>query len=128
MSFLSPRDGELVRAQLEGSTRCVRLRFFTQTFGCETCADAARSPSEVVELSSKGSVEECNLVLEPERATAFGVERAPTIAVIAADEEGKEVDYGVRFVGVPSGYEFSSLLDAIQIVSSGDSKLSEASR
>jgi alkyl hydroperoxide reductase subunit AhpF len=37
-------------------------------------------------------------------------------------------DYGIRFIGIPSGYEFMSLLDAVKAVSSGDSGLSEESR
>jgi len=37
-------------------------------------------------------------------------------------------DYGIRFLGIPSGYEFMSLLDAIQVVSAGDSGLKAESR
>ena len=46
----------------------------------------------------------------------------PAIAVVGAE------DYGIRFLGIPSGYEFMSLLDAIQLVSSGDSGLQPVSR
>jgi hypothetical protein len=35
-------------------------------------------------------------------------------------------DYGIRFLGVPAGYEFSNLIDSIIAVSSGESGLSEA--
>ena len=37
-------------------------------------------------------------------------------------------DHGIRFFGIPSGYEFMSLLDAIVLVSGGDSGLAPASR
>jgi len=37
-------------------------------------------------------------------------------------------DYGIRFYGLPAGYEFSTLLDAILAVSMGDSGLLPASR
>jgi alkyl hydroperoxide reductase subunit AhpF len=46
----------------------------------------------------------------------------PAIAVLGAR------DYGIRFLGIPSGYEFMSLLDAILVASKGESGLSEASR
>ena len=46
----------------------------------------------------------------------------PAIAVVGAQ------DYGIRFRGIPSGYEFMSLLDAIQMVLAGDSGLTGASR
>ena len=32
-------------------------------------------------------------------------------------------DYGVRFFGIPSGYEFMSLLDSIKTVSAGEVEL-----
>jgi glutaredoxin-like protein len=34
-----------------------------------------------------------------------------------------ETDYGIRFYGIPSGYEFTSLLESILLVGSGDSEL-----
>ena len=39
-----------------------------------------------------------------------------------------EKDSGIRFYGIPSGYEFTSLLEDIIDVSKGDSGLSEASK
>jgi glutaredoxin-like protein len=128
MSLLSDRDREQLREVFDGLTRPVRLRFFTQTFGCDTCADTGRLLDALVALSPKLSTEECNLVLEPHRAAAAGVDRAPAIAVVALREDLSEVDYGIRFVGLPGGYEFSSLVEAIQLVSSGDSQLTDESR
>jgi alkyl hydroperoxide reductase subunit AhpF len=128
MSLLSEPDRQQLRSMFEDLTRPVRLLLFTQTFGCETCGDAHRILEEVAELSPAISVEESNLVLDQDRARAYGVERAPTIAVVAVDEEGAERDYGIRFVGLTAGYEFSSLVDAILLVSRGESQLGEASR
>ena len=128
MSLLSEADRAQLRDMFHELTRPVRLVLFTQTFGCETCADALRILQELTELSPKISVVECNLVLEPERAAAFGVTVAPTTAVVAVDEDGTERDYGVRFVGLTAGYEFTSLIEAIQLVSDGTSGLTEASR
>jgi alkyl hydroperoxide reductase subunit AhpF len=36
---------------------------------------------------------------------------------------GAEKDYGIRLYGLPSGYEFGTLVDAILDVSRGDSGL-----
>jgi hypothetical protein len=33
-------------------------------------------------------------------------------------------DYGIRFLGVPSGYEFSNLIDSIVVASTGEPALS----
>jgi alkyl hydroperoxide reductase subunit AhpF len=128
VSLLSESDRQQVRELLNGLARSVRLRLFTQTFGCETCLDARRVLDEFADLSSKISVDESNLVLDGDRARAAGVDRAPTTAVLAVDDEGNERDYGVRFVGLTAGYEFSSLLDAILLVSSGVSGLTDQSR
>ena len=79
---------------------------------------------ELVALEpGKLSAEARNFVLEKERAAELGIERVPAIAVL-----GAETDYGVRFYGLPSGYEFGSLVELVLDVSSGDSGLSEATR
>ena len=39
-----------------------------------------------------------------------------------------EKDYGIRLYGVPAGYEFSALLNAIKIVSSNNSELSDKTK
>jgi glutaredoxin-like protein len=43
-------------------------------------------------------------------------------------EDGGERDYGIRFYGIPSGYEFSSIIEDIVDVSRGDSGLQPATR
>jgi len=122
MAILSPSDAARVREMLATLPGPVRLVFFTQTLNCETCEPTKQILGELAELSGQISVEERNFLLEGDLAASYGIDRAPAIAVVGAQ------DYGVRFLGIPSGYEFMSLLDAIQLVSAGDSGLSEASR
>ena len=63
-----------------------------------------------------------NLVLDKERAAAYGIDRAPAMVLLA---DG--VDTRIRFLGVPAGYDFMSLVDAILAVSgASDMALSEA--
>lgn len=57
-------------------------------------------------------------------ADKYGVDKIPAIVVLGENDK----DYGIRFFGVPAGYEFSSLLEAIKIASSGDSGLSPEAR
>jgi len=122
MAILSPSDAAKVRDMLANLPNPVRLVFFTQTLNCETCEPTKQILGELTELSGQITVEEHNFLLEGELAASFGIDRVPAIAVVGAQ------DYGVRFLGVPSGYEFMSLLDAIQLVSAGDSGLNAASR
>jgi alkyl hydroperoxide reductase subunit AhpF len=122
MPILSPSDAARVREMLADLPGPVRLVFFSQTLNCETCEPTKQILGELADLSGQITIEEHNFLLEGDLAAAYGIDRVPAIAVVGAR------DYGVRFLGMPSGYEFMSLLDAIQIVSAGDSGLAEASR
>jgi len=46
----------------------------------------------------------------------------PAVAV-----EGTK-DYGIRFLGVPAGYEFSNLIDSIIAVSRGEAQLKDETK
>ncbi|MEW5983829.1 MAG: hypothetical protein AB1806_15870 [Acidobacteriota bacterium] len=124
MSVLSDADrarvGELLAAMGGG----VRLAFFTQTLNCETCLPTKQILDELAGLTDKLSVDEHNFLLDGASAAAYGVDRVP--AVVPLGEDGR--DYGIRFLGIPSGYEFMSLIDAILLVSNGQSGLSDESR
>jgi alkyl hydroperoxide reductase subunit AhpF len=122
MPILSPSDAARVREMLADLPSPVRLVFFTQTLNCETCEPTRQILGEVAGLSGQVTVEEHNFLLEKDLAATYGIDRVPAIAVVGAQ------DYGIRFLGIPSGYEFMSLLDAVKMVSAGDSGLNEASR
>jgi len=122
MPILSASDAARVREMLASLPNPVRLVFFTQTLNCDTCEPTKQILGEVAELSEQIVVEEHNFLLEGELAATYGIDRVPAIAVVGAE------DYGIRFLGMPSGYEFMALLDAIQLVSSGDSGLQPTSR
>jgi len=67
-------------------------------------------------------VEVLNPQIDRERAEKYGASEVPAIVV-----EGAR-DYGIRFLGIPSGYEFSNLIDSIIVASSGEAQLSEATK
>ncbi len=119
MNARNPADLEAALADLAAP---VRLLFFTQTFGCDTCVPARRIVDRVASLSEHVAVEEFNLVLDKDAVRAYGIRRAPAIAVVG------EADTGIRFYGVPEGHELISLVDAILLVASRDSGLSDESR
>lgn len=56
-------------------------------------------------------------------ARAAGIRLAPTIVLREAGSDRTNI----RFVGLPSGYEFQTLIEAILLVGTGESGLSEAS-
>jgi len=98
----------------------VRLVMFTQEFECEYCAETRQLVEEIAELSDRITAEIYDFQADRAKAEELGIDKIPAIAVIGAQ------DYGVRFYGIPSGYEFASFLHAIQSVAAGKPELSDA--
>jgi alkyl hydroperoxide reductase subunit AhpF len=128
MSLLAPADQQKLREMFAAMTRNVRLIFVTQTFGSETSGEAQKILDELPPLSGRISIEEVNLILEPDRAKEYGFDRAPGIAVVYEDEAGAIHDSRIRFLGAPSGYEFISLVQAVLLAGGGGSNLSDETR
>ncbi|RMF45193.1 MAG: glutaredoxin [Anaerolineae bacterium] len=105
----------------------VKVLFFGSQEGCQYCGDTQQLLEEVTALSEKLTLETYDLQQDAETAAQYGVDKAPGI-VIAADEGGEVLDYGIRYAGIPSGHEFSSLITDLIQVSRRDSGLSEATR
>jgi alkyl hydroperoxide reductase subunit AhpF len=123
MAMLNDRDREAVRAELQKLAGPVKLVVFSQELvAADLCRENEMLVREVAELSDRISVEVLNPAIDRDRAQAYGVEQVPAIVV-----EGAR-DYGIRFLGVPAGYEFSNLLDAMIIASSGEPELSDATK
>ena len=117
MGFLSTRDEEAVKKEFEQLTGPVKLTVFTSELGPETNAQTLALVREVAALSDRLSVTALNPHVDREQAAAYGVDTAPSVVV-----EGAR-DYGIRFLGLPAGYEFSNLIDVIVAASSGESGL-----
>ncbi|MGE3959007.1 MAG: thioredoxin family protein [Vicinamibacterales bacterium] len=128
MALISETDQARLRDDFAALTRPVKILFFTQTFGCETCLQTRQVIDELPVLSSHITIEEVNLVLDRARAEAFGVDRAPALALVTMDDTGAERDSHIRFLGTPSGYEFISLIRAILLVGGGAPMLSTEGR
>jgi len=85
----------------------VNLLFFAKEEDCQYCGDTEEILSEVTAQDERVNFQK-NL-LGSEKAEEFGVDRAP--AIIFLDNQGQ--DSGVHFYGIPSGYEFTSLIEDI---------------
>jgi alkyl hydroperoxide reductase subunit AhpF len=124
---MSPADQQHLRDAFLEMTRAVRLLFFTQTVGCETCLQTRQILDELPVLSDKVTIEEVNLILDVDRVKEYGVERVPAVA-LAYEEDGAVKDSRIRFLGTPSGYEFISLVQAILLVGGRPSILTPENR
>jgi alkyl hydroperoxide reductase subunit AhpF len=101
----------------------VRLLVFSQALADPHSEQVKRLVEELAALDPKLSAESYNFVLDKDKAESLGIRRIPAIAVL-----GQEKDYGIRLYGVPSGYEFGTLIDAILDVSQGQSVLSDETK
>jgi glutaredoxin-like protein len=122
MAILNDRVRKEVRSHLSGLTNPVTFKVFTQSFECEYCRETRELVEEVASLSDKIAVEVYDFEKDKSVADRYGIDKIPALAVIGAK------DYGVRLYGIPSGYEFTTLIEDILLVSRGDSGLSSATR
>jgi alkyl hydroperoxide reductase subunit AhpF len=123
MAFLQAKDQAAVRKEFERITGPVKLVVFSQELVAgDLCRQNEQLMKEVAELSDQITVEVLNPAIERDRAESYGVKDVPVTVV-----EGAR-DYGIRFLGIPSGYEFSNLIDSIVAVSRGEAALSEETK
>ncbi len=100
------------------------LLFVSQNVNCAYCPETRQLLEEVTALSDLLSFKVYDLAAEPDLAKYYQVEgKAPAI-VIAAKDEGQITDYGIRYLGIPSGHEFTTLIQDLILVSGRDSGLS----
>lgn len=105
----------------------VQVLFFGKKDDCDFCDDTLQLVSEVAELTEKVEVIEYDLVEDADVAAQYNVEMAPGL-VIAASDGDSVLDYGIRFAGIPSGHEFSTLVNDLVMVSTRDSGLNQKTR
>ena len=122
MGILSAKDEAAVRKEFERVGGPVKLTVFASELGGEHNSRTVALVREVAALSDKLSVAVLNPHIERDQATAYGISEAPAVVV-----EGAQ-DYGIRFLGMPGGYEFSNLIDSIIAVSTGEAGLSEETK
>lgn len=110
---------ELFEAQL---VQPVEVLYFFNKDGCDTCEETAQMLDEIASLSGKLHVTKYDVDDNPAIAQKFNIQLTPGL-VIAGGGPGEVIDYGIRFAGIPSGYEFGSLIHTIIMVSKRDSGL-----
>jgi len=120
MSMISDKDKKAVSDRLSKLTGSVKLVMFTQDMECQFCKETRELVEEVAALSDKITAEVKDFLKEEGEAKKLGIDKIPAIGVIGEGDK----DYGIRFYGIPAGYEFMSLLESIEIVSKGESGLS----
>lgn len=95
----------------------VKLLFFTQKNACPACSQQQEILQELASLSDKLELKVYDFVLNGEEVAGYRVDKIPATVIV-----GRK-DSGIRFYGLTAGYEFTSLIEAIVMVSTGQSGL-----
>jgi len=123
MSLIPSEHKEHLKSELdEKLENPVKLIMFTQEVECQFCAQTRQLISELAALNDKIEVEIYDFLKDSEKAKEYGVDKVPAIAIVG------EKDYGIRFYGLPFGYELQTLLEGIINVSKGRTDISEETK
>ena len=112
MSMLNDEAKKQLHEILSHMQDRVELVMFTQEIECETCVDTRTFIEEFGEISHKLKVTVLNFVEDKAQADELGVDKIPAIVIL--DKDGENT--GVKFYGIPAGYEINSLTHAVLAV------------
>jgi len=123
MSLIPDEHKEHVRSELnEKMEKPVKIIMFTQEIECKFCAETRQLIQELAAFNDKIKVEVYDFVVNSEKAKEYGVDKVPAVVIVG------EKDYGVRFYGLPYGYEFQTLIEAVVNVSRGKTDISDKTK
>jgi len=122
MSIIQERDRQEILKYFEELVHPVRIINFTQSFECQYCRETRQLLEEIAELSDKIQVDVYDFMKDKAEANKYNIEKIPATIILG------ERDYGIRLYGIPSGYEFTSILQDILMVSKRNSGLSAGSK
>jgi glutaredoxin-like protein len=121
MALLREEDQKLLTEEFNKMDNNLKMLFFSQELDCTYCTDTRQILTEVSDLSDKIQLTEYNPQIDRDVAAKYGVDKVPAIVITDMDE----TNVGVRFFGIPSGYEFVSLIGAIRDRGTGNLEISE---
>jgi len=116
---LQESDKEIIRKKLAGLADDVKLIVFSQELECQFCRETREVMLQLGTLSTKITVKVYDFIKNGDEVMSYKIKKIPAIAIV-----GKK-DYGIRYFGVPAGYEISALIDTIIDVSKGRTALSD---
>jgi len=122
MSFIKDADSPAVKERLRDMRSDVTLSYFTQDVECDFCRETRELLEELSSIEEKIRIEVYDFKTDQEQVRSYRIDKIPATVVSNGGASG------IRFYGIPAGYEFSSLLDAILMVSRNESGLSDETR
>ena len=105
----------------------VQVLFFGSKNNCDYCEDTRQLIEEVVGTSDKLGLSVYDIDQDAGLAQQYKVDKTPGMVITGRDGD-QILDYGIRYSGIPSGHEFSSLINTLVVVSNRDSGLDQQTR
>jgi len=105
----------------------VSVLLFTSQDDCDYCEQTRQLVEEVTAQNENLDLQILDIVENNDLARQYGIDKTPALALLARDGD-KRTDYGIRFFGIPSGHEFTSLIHDLMLVSKRDSGLNSKTR
>jgi len=121
MPLLSEKDTKYLKKTFEEHLKdAVKvLVFVDDPSECEYCDLTKQVLEELSSIDGKIQLSTHHVKKEPELVTNYKVEMTPAIILLDANGE----DTNIRFYGIPSGHEFSTLIQDIIAVSNNKPSL-----
>lgn len=129
MSLLNETIIQQVREEFENLDQPVKLVMFTRAEECQYCAETRELVEGVAALAEQVDAVVYDFDQDKDQVEAYQIDKVPAVVVIADGVDDRPAkDYGIRFYGIPSGYEFSTLIADVLMVSRRASGLSDKTR
>lgn len=130
MPLLNADVQSQIRAVFAELAEPVDLVLYTQggagTLECDYCSETRELLEELSALSDKVALQVRDFVADEVLARGHGVDKIPALVIARGGDRPK--DYGIRLYGIPSGYEFATLIEDIKMVGRGEVDLAPGSR
>ena len=98
----------------------IEILFFGSKKDCQYCDDTLQLVTEVTGISDKLGLSIYDADEDAEIARQYKVDKFPGLVIVGRDGDQIQ-DYGIRYAGIPSGHEFSSLIHDLVLISGRDS-------
>jgi glutaredoxin-like protein len=108
MDLFDEKTKQQLKQVLSEMKNPIKIHFWTQEIECPTCSINHQFLMEISSLTDKIKLYVHDFTKEKDLAEKYNIDKIP--AILLTDE--KETILGVRFFGIPAGYEINSFISA----------------
>lgn len=121
MAIFDEKTKDQLKQVLSQMINPINIHFWTQDIECPTCQINHQFLDEIVSLADKIKLFVHDFVNEKDVAEKYNIDKIP--AILITDE--KESILGIRFFGIPAGYEINSFISACLELSGAKQKIED---